>query len=138
MRHAVPRAILLADGVDSDVQDARQSDLPPLDWLRGGEPRDARQLPIKALMQAVLEDGIRSYLARDQRIRTEAEYWVSSPNGRSPFAFRTVCETLGLEPDAVRGTLERLREKNRSAPQSLGRIRANVRRTGRLLPHKAG
>ena len=35
MRHADPRAILLADGVDPDVQDARQSDLPPLDWLRG-------------------------------------------------------------------------------------------------------
>jgi hypothetical protein len=114
-----------------------------LDFLRltslgGGEPRSAQYTGTKALMLAILEDGIRSYLSPVGRIRTEAEYWVKSGRQRSPFCFTVVCETLGLEPDAVRTALERLRERNVSPRRALGRSRPNVRRTGRLMGRRTG
>ena len=107
------------------------------DSLSGGEPRAPQYTGIKALMRAVLEDGIRSYLGRNARLRTEAAYWISSNSRRSPFAFGIVCETLGLEPGAVRVALERLRNANVPARTALGRTRPNVRHNGRLATSRA-
>jgi hypothetical protein len=67
--------------------------------LGGGESRSGQYTGTKALMLAILEDGIRSYLSPVGRVRNEAEYWVKSGRQRSPFCFTVVCETLGLEPD---------------------------------------
>src|SRR5262249_27012631 len=67
--------------------------------------RTAPYTGTKALMLAVLEDAIRSYLSPDQRARGEAESWVLSRQRRSVFSFVVVCETLGLEPKAVRAPL---------------------------------
>ncbi len=106
--------------------------------LGGGEPRSAQYTGTKALMLAILEDGIRSYLSPVGRIRNEAEYWVTSSRHRSPFCFTVVCETLGLEPEAVRVALDRLRAKNVSPRRALGRSRPNVRRTGRLVGRRIG
>lgn len=108
-------------------------DLLRLSSLGGGESRSAQYTGTKALMLAILEDGIRSYLSPVGRIRNEAEYWVKSGRQVSPFCFTVVCETLGLEPDAVRSALERLRVRNVSPRSALGRSRPNVRRTGRLM-----
>jgi len=108
-------------------------DLLRLASLGGGESRSGQYTGTKALMLAILEDGIRSYLSPVTRIRGEAEYWVSSSRQRSPFSFTVVCETLGLEPDAVRAALRRLREKNVSPRRALGRSRPNVRRSGRIV-----
>lgn len=113
-------------------------DILRLSSLAGGEPRAAQYTGTKALMLAILEDGIRSFLSPVGRIRTEAEYWVKSGRQRSPFCFTVVCETLGLEPDAVRTALERLRERNVSPRRVLGRSRPNVRRTGRLMGRRTG
>jgi hypothetical protein len=114
-----------------------------LDFLRltslgGGESRSAQYTGTKALMLAILEDGIRSYLSPVARIRNEAEYWVKTGRQRSPFCFTVVCETLGLEPDAVRTALERMRARNVSPRRALGRSRPNVRRTGRLVGRRTG
>lgn len=114
-----------------------------LDFLRltslgGGEPRSAQYTGTKALMLAILEDGIRSYLSPMGRVRNEAEYWVKSGRQRSPFCFTVVCETLGLEPDAVRAALERLRARNVSPRRAIARSRPNVRRTGRLVGRRTG
>lgn len=106
--------------------------------LHGGEPSRAPLTGIKALMVAVLDNGITSYLSPVPRIRTEAEYWVHSRSQRSPFSFQVVCETLGLEPDAVRAQLRRSRLRNAAARPLLGRPRPNVRRPGRLLARKVG
>lgn len=108
-------------------------DLLRLTSLGGGEPRSAQYTGTKALMLAILEDGIRSYLSPVGRIRSEAEYWVTAGRQRSPFSFVVVCETLGLEPEAVRAALERLRARNVAPRRVLGRSRPNVRRTGRLV-----
>ena len=108
-------------------------DLIRLTSLGGGESRSAQYTGTKALMLAILEDGIRSYLSPVSRIRSEAEYWVTAGRQRSPFSFIVVCETLGLEPEAVRTALERLRIRNVSPRRAIGRSRPNVRRTGRIL-----
>lgn len=104
----------------------------------GGEPRSSQYTGTKALMLAILEDGIRSYLSHVTRVRSEAEYWIDSGRHRSPFSFTVVCETLGLEPDAVRAALKRLRAKNVSPRRAIARSRPNVRRTGRLVGRKLG
>jgi hypothetical protein len=113
-------------------------DLFRLTSLGGGESRSAQYTGTKALMLAILEDGIRSYLSPVGRIRNEAEYWVKSGRQRSPFCFTVVCETLGLEPEAVRTALERLRARNVSPRRAIGRSRPNVRRTGRLVGRRTG
>jgi hypothetical protein len=106
--------------------------------LGGGESRSSQYTGTKALMLAILEDGIRSYLSSVSRIRIEAEYWIDSGRQRSPFSFMVVCETLGLEPEAVRAALKRLRAKNVSPRRAIARSRPNVRRTGRLVGRKTG
>lgn len=113
-------------------------DLLRLSSLGGGESRSAQYTGTKALMLAILEDGIRSYLSPVGRIRSEAEYWVKSRRQGSPFCFTVVCETLGLEPEAVRAALERMRVRNLSPRRALGRSRPNVRRTGRLMGRRTG
>ncbi len=104
--------------------------------LSGGESRGTEYTGTKALMLAVLEDGIRSYLSPVGRIRSEAEYWVAAKRQRSPFSFHVVCETLGLEAQAVREALERMRTKNIAPRQAIRRSRPNVRRNGRMRTKK--
>jgi hypothetical protein len=113
-------------------------DLLRLTSLGGGEPRSTQYTGTKALMLAILEDGIRSYLSPVGRVRSEAEYWVKAGRNRSPFSFQVVCETLGLEPDAVRVALERLRARNVAPRRAIGRSRPNVRRTGRIATRRLG
>jgi hypothetical protein len=116
---------------DSDL------DLLRITSLGGGESRTSTEYTgTKALMLAILEDGIRSYLSPVGRVRSEAEYWVRSARNRSPFSFHVVCETLGLEPGAVHVALDRLRAKNVSPRRAIGRSRPNVRRTGRLVSRR--
>ena len=89
--------------------------------LRGGEPRQGEYTGTKALMLAVLEDGIRNCGGRSGRLRNEAQDWVLSKE-RGPFSFLVICETLGLDPEAVRHAVV-------EQPQLLPRrIRANVRK----------
>ena len=111
-------------------------DLLRLASLGGGESRSSQYTGTKALMLAVLEDGIRSYLSPVARIRSEAEYWINTTRTRSPFSFPVVCETLGLEADAVRRALVRMRERNITPRRAISRSRPNVRRTGRIVVRK--
>ena len=110
-----------------------KADERPLPSLIRSEPRWGRYTGMKALMLAVLEEGIRNYLGSNVRFQGEAAYWIASGSRRSPFAFCTVCETLGLEPTAVRIALKRLREQNVSAREAVGRSRPNVRRPAQRL-----
>lgn len=111
-------------GVSSD-------DLSSLIGIGGGESRSAPYTGTKALMLAVLEDAIRSYLSSETRARSEAEGWVLSRQRRSVFSFIVVCETLGLEPKAVRTALRRLRAQQ-VTPDHIPRSRPNARRRTRL------
>ena len=92
----------------------------------------------KGLLLAVLEDGIRSYLSPVGEIRREAEYWVNSSRAQSPFCFVVICETLGLEPGAVRHALARMREQHVDPARAIGRTRPNVRRAHRVSQRGLG
>ncbi len=107
-------------------------DLASLIGIGGWESRSAPYTGTKALMLAVLEDAIRSYLSAETRARTEAEGWISSRQRRSVFSFIVVCETLGLEPKAVRAALRRLRTQQ-VPPEHIPRSRPNARRRTGLL-----
>ena len=72
--------------------------------VAGGEPRCGELTGTKALMVAVLEDAIHDYCTAIGRQRVEVEGWVHS-DGRDLFSFVVICETLGLEPAAVRRAL---------------------------------
>lgn len=100
--------------------------------LGGSAPQASNFNGTKGLLLAVLEDGIRSYLSTVAEIRREAEYWVNSSRARSPFCFVVICETLGLEPAAVRCALERLRTQRVDPARAIGRTRPNVRRAHRV------
>jgi len=102
-------------------------DIAALIGVGGGEARTAPYTGTKALMLAVLEDAIRAYLSHEPRARMEAEQWVLSRQRRSVFSFAVVCETLGLEPKAVRAALRRLRAQDVS-PDRIPRTRPNARR----------
>lgn len=123
----------LARGLPSGEDDL---DLRRLHPLTGGEPRGGQLTGTKALMLAVLEDGIRSYLSGARIIAQDAEYWISSHRRQSPFSFVVVCEMLGLDPDAVRKTLKRMKSANVPARKALPRARHNVRIPGRVYARK--
>jgi hypothetical protein len=109
-------------------------DLPPEidrdfgDQLVGGESRSGDYTGIKALMVAVLDEAASCFLGPSGRLRREAEEWVMSRRRRSPFAFTVVCETLGLEPDAVRKRLAEARLQGDTVRKALGRPRKNASR----------
>src|SRR5437773_8908794 len=112
-------------------------DLHRLQSVTGGEPRSGQLTGTKALMLAVLEDGIRSYLGGSKIIAQEAEFWIHSHRRQSPFSFVVVCEMLGLDPDAVRKTLKRMKSEHVSPRKALPRARHNVRIPGRVYARKS-
>jgi hypothetical protein len=107
-----------------------------LQSVTGGEPRSGQLTGTKALMLAVLEDGIRSYLGGAKIISQEAEFWIHSHRRQSPFSFVVVCEMLGLDPDAVRKTLKRMKGERVSPRKAIPRARHNVRIPGRVYARK--
>jgi hypothetical protein len=80
----------------------------------------ARLTPEKKLMLAVLKDAIgclrRHAAARSERQREifrDAAMWIEEESD-GPFSFRIICETLGLETDAIRRALRRFGHSRRS------------------------
>jgi len=117
--------------------DDEDLDLMRLNSVTGGEPRSGQLTGTKALMLAVLEDGIRSYLGGSKIVAQDAEYWIFSHRRQSPFSFVVVCEMLGLDPDAVRKTLKGMKDQNVPARKTIPRARHNVRIPGRVYTRKA-
>lgn len=73
--------------------------------------------PERNLMLAVLEDAIRCFLGyregdpdpRNRLAYADARDWINSPSRYSIFAFRNLCEIVGLNPDCLRRELNRIR-----------------------------
>ena len=116
--------LLSPGGVDVDLLDVTS--------LTAGRALHGPYTGTKALMLAVLDNAINCYLSRTPRMRSEAEEWVASDRQDSPFTFAVVCETLGLEPSAVRSGLQRMRDDDGGQRRGMTRRRPNVRRQGRL------
>ncbi len=68
--------------------------------------------PERALMYAVLKDGIRSFYKnvgatrrKYVKICAEAEAWLTEDCWDYPFSFRVICDTLGIDGDCLRERL---------------------------------
>ena len=66
----------------------------------------------RALMLAVLEDGIRCFQehlqsprVRPRLLARQAEKWIRSSDWDWPFSFNNICESLSLDPDSLRQKL---------------------------------
>ncbi|HZP42224.1 MAG TPA: hypothetical protein VFD84_12055 [Candidatus Binatia bacterium] len=77
-----------------------------------GARRDSYISGEKALMLAVLEDGIRCFQEHLRNPRSnprllsrQAEEWIRAVDYDWPFSFNNVCETLGIDPSALRAAL---------------------------------
>ena len=63
----------------------------------------------KSLMYAVLKDGIRCFYKhvgatrrKYRKMSAEAEEWLLDDTYDYPFSFRVICDTLGIDADALR------------------------------------
>lgn len=90
--------------------------LTPGQYYDGLRADEASIRPVKRLMLAVLEDAMRCYQtyanssSRSQRrLFIEAEAWLMDRTSDGPFAFETICETLGIEPSCLHDGLRRWR-----------------------------
>ncbi len=81
----------------------------PIQFFDGRRGDDPSMHATKRLMLAVLEDAFRclqSYtlahtpLARRSYVETQA--WIADRSAHGPFAFETICEALGIEPNRLR------------------------------------
>ncbi|MCB0345267.1 MAG: hypothetical protein KDD66_09110 [Bdellovibrionales bacterium] len=64
--------------------------------------------PERELLVAVLQRAILDYVGTGQLLSSEAGDWLFD-EGDGDFSFAWVCGHLGLEPNAVRSNLHRLR-----------------------------
>ncbi len=117
------------------AQDATSATVIPLDVMRGtrdpdilaelfapdfvlpeqffdGARRDSYISGEKALMLAVLEDGIRCFQEHLRNPRSnprllsrQAEEWITAVDYEWPFSFVNICETLSINPSALRDAL---------------------------------
>jgi hypothetical protein len=133
MGHSIKRSLAREVGFALDDEELT---FHPLQPVTGGEPRSGQLTGTKALMLAVFEDGIRSYLSGSRIIAQDAEYWIYTHRRQSPFSFVVVCEILGLDPDAVRKTLKRMKDERIPPRKAFPRSRHNVRIPGRVYARK--
>ena len=85
--------------------------------------------PERNLMLAVLEDAIRCFLsyrdgdrnARNRLLYADARDWINSRSRYSIFAFRNLCEIVGINPDALKRELHRIRRGESPRSVSLQR-----------------
>jgi hypothetical protein len=87
------------------------------------------QSGIRALMVAVLEDAIHNLGSATAFVRDEAEAWIMSRERRYVFSFVVICESLDLEPSAVRRSLIQPLDEEQPGRRLVLRIRPNVRHT---------
>ena len=85
--------------------------------VHGVQRSSADDQALRALMLALLEDAIACFQGRffkpfrtNDKLFQEAEEWIHS-NDEGVFSFINVCESLGLDPEALRKGLERWKAK---------------------------
>jgi hypothetical protein len=98
----------------------------------------------KRLMLAVLEEAVATFqrrleakTRRGQRLFREAEDWIGSADTSWTFAFENVCHTLGLDPEYLRGGLERLKHRRPGGGARVYRFRRVSGRRTSVVPPRA-
>lgn len=91
--------------------------------MPGAALADASVHPEKRLMLAVLEDAVATFQRtlhdpgrRAQRLHLEAADWFASTDVSWPYAYRNVCDALGIEAEWLREGLWRWRTLQRALP----------------------
>lgn len=81
----------------------------PIQFLEGKHGDDPATSAMKRLMVAVLEDALRclqsytvAHTALAYRNYIEAQAWIADHQAQGPFAFTSICEALGIEPNRLR------------------------------------
>ena len=104
-----------------------------------GYRRDSFVSGEKALMLAVLEDGIRCFQEHLRNPRSnprllsqEAENWIRAVDYDWPFSFNNVCETLGIDPSALRGSLLAWKAKRLGEVEDIGKPTPQEKKVYRL------
>lgn len=84
--------------------------------------------PEKALMLAVLEDGIRAFQenisvqsGKKRALLDEAREWLFSDQDEHIFSFDSICAVLNLDPAYVRRGLKRWEESRDAVSKNTGR-----------------
>src|SRR5260370_39170263 len=91
------------------------------DQFYPARPGSASVEPIMRLMAGILIDAARCFQSnfearhpsRRQEFR-EARLWIFDDRGTGPFSFRSVCDSLEVDPRGLRNWILRWREKRRS------------------------
>lgn len=103
--------------------------------------------PIRRLMLAVLTDALDclngfAIDARGSARRLEARraaQWIEQDGDLYLFSFNSVCETLGIDPDALRAKLRSWRASNRRLASRFHVVRCGTKvRAHRILARRAG
>ena len=121
--------------------------LTPDQWYAAMRREDPRFSGIKQLMLAVLVDalhclqiGERSRNGHQRQAFAEADVWIADRKGGGPFAFETVCETLGINPDWLRENLREWHRQQLNGNSTRGRIRRSPtlrsRQIGASVPRR--
>src|ERR1700728_5294327 len=103
---------------DADIHWELDAILPSQFYHRGGSetPKDG----IRRLLSAILEDAVRIFQSvqpakaltkRHQKLVHEAEAWLFDKSADNPLSYDTVCESLGIDPDAFREGLLKWRRR---------------------------
>jgi len=96
------------------------------DQIHQGYRRDSYLSGEKALMLAVLEDGIRCFQehltnprSNPRLLSKQAEEWIRAVDYEWPFSFNNVCETLGIDAEALREKLVTWKAERLASSESL-------------------
>jgi hypothetical protein len=87
----------------------------------------------RALMFAVLVDALDTYVknrhAKGHRKRAEfneVDSWIRRRTTGSPFTFENICDSLGLNPDAIRSSLKSPNFNERDTIRHFRHVASNV------------
>ena len=83
--------------------------------------RQATKLAVRVEALQCLRTQGRTAIQR--RSLAEAEAWIADRKGQGPFAFETICETLGINPDWLRESLRECRRQRLSGINTQRQIR---------------
>ena len=118
--------------------------LTPVQYYEGVRAQHPETHAMKRLMLAVLEDALRclqTYTGKrnpaHRKAFGEAETWILDRRAQGPFAFVSVCEALGIQPDHLRDGIRKWRAQLSDGPDSRRLQRRSVRRSepaGSLCP----
>ena len=93
----------------------------PSQWYGDTKPKDPRFQGPRQLMLAVLTDALRclqtsarGLKVHQRRSLMEAEAWIADRHAQGPFAFESVCESVGINPERLRETVGEWREQRLS------------------------